>query len=138
MFLVVEPSDWAAARELGASLSGWMHAERLAGDQRIALDAYAVITSPSGEEYLKTTPVVAGYPVMIADKLTNLKSSTEVSDNKAYCGAWQMLTIAIWGGLEIQIDPYMYALTNQLRLVLPRKNGHAILGFLYLVMEGIG
>jgi hypothetical protein len=24
MFLVVEPSDWAAARELGASLSGWI------------------------------------------------------------------------------------------------------------------
>ena len=23
----------------------------------------------------------------------------------------------IWGGLEIQIDPYTYALTNQLRLM---------------------
>jgi Phage capsid family len=64
-----------------------------------------------------TTPVVAGYPVFIWDRLTNPKSSPEVSDNKAYIGAWQMLTIAIWAGLEIVVDPFSYALNNQLRLI---------------------
>lgn len=94
-----------------------MHAERLSGDQRVSLNTYSVITSPACKEYLQTTPVVAGYPVMIWDRVINPKSSTEVTDNKAYCGAWQMLTIAIWGGLEIQIDPFAYALNNQLRLI---------------------
>jgi Phage capsid family len=93
------------------------HAERLTADQRIALDSYAVITSPSAKEYLQTTPVIAGYPVMIWDKLTNPKSSTEVTDNKAYCGNWSMLTIAIWGGLEIGVDIITYAMNGQVRLI---------------------
>ena len=58
------------------------HAERLAGDERIALDSYAVIASPTGKEYLQITPVIAGYRVMIWDKLTNPKSSTEVETTK--------------------------------------------------------
>jgi hypothetical protein len=41
----------------------------------------------------------------------------EVSDNRAYIGAWQMLTVGLWGSLEIQVDPYTYALTGQLRLI---------------------
>jgi hypothetical protein len=28
-----------------------------------------------------------------------------------------MLTVGLWGSLEIQVDPYTYALTGQLRLI---------------------
>jgi len=94
-----------------------MHAERLVGDANVSTDFLAAITSRAGKEYLQITPVVSGYPVFIWDRLTNPKSSPEVTDNRAYIGAWQMLTIAIWGGLEIQVDPFTYALTGQFRLI---------------------
>jgi hypothetical protein len=88
-----------------STYGGFMHAERLIGDANVPLAFLGTITSPSGKEFLQTTPVVSGYPVFIWDRLTNPRSSAEVVDNKAYVGAWQMLTIAIWGGLEIEIDP---------------------------------
>lgn len=92
----------------------FVHAERLIGDANISLDSYAVITSPAGKEILQTKQVVTGYPVFVWQLLRNPKSSAQVSDNKAYCGAWAMLTIAIWGALEIHIDPFTYADTNNL------------------------
>jgi len=101
----------------GNAYSDFMHAERLVSDANVSIDFLATITSPAGKEILQTTPVVSGYPVFIWDRLTNPKSSVEVSDSRAYIGCWQMLTIAIWGGLEIQVDPYTYALTGQLRLI---------------------
>jgi len=36
----------------GTAYTDFVHARRLVGDQRIALDSYAEITSPSGREYV--------------------------------------------------------------------------------------
>jgi hypothetical protein len=100
----------------GQTYDNFVHAERLVADQRVALDTYAVITNPASKETLATTPILAGYPRFIWEGLTNPKASTQVTDGKAYCGAWGMLTIAIWGALEINVDPFVYASTNQIRL----------------------
>ena len=100
----------------GMMYDNFAHAERLVGDQRVALDSYAVITNSATRETLATTPILAGYPVFIWDRLTNPKANMEVTDGKVYCGAWNMLTIALWGALEIHVDPFIYASTNQIRL----------------------
>jgi hypothetical protein len=93
------------------------HAERLCGESNVSLDSYAVITSPAGKEVLQTTPVIAGFPVFIWDKLKNPASSMEVSDNRVYMGAFHMLTIAVWGGLEIVLNPFSHMGSNQIELV---------------------
>jgi hypothetical protein len=88
----------------------------LTAAQRVPLGSYAAITNPATKEILQTTPILAGFPRFIWEALTNPKASTEVTDAKVYCGAWQMLTIAIWGALEIHVDPFIYASNNQIRL----------------------
>lgn len=99
------------------SYANFAHAERLCGEANISMDSYAVITSPAGKEVLQTTPLVAGYPVSIWDKLTNPLSSMEAADNRTYMGCYQMLTIAIFGGLEILLDAYSLMSNNQIRLI---------------------
>jgi Phage capsid family len=101
----------------GNAYADFVHAERLCGDANVSMDFYSVITNPAGKEILQNAQVLTGYPRFVWETLTNPKATAEVSDGRAYMGCWQMLTIAVWGALEIWVNPYVYAETSQLLLL---------------------
>lgn len=80
----------------------------------------------------KTTPKVSGYPVFLMENneinaypvaVTNQLSSTLTKGSAsgtcsaAAFGDWTKLMIALWGGLDILVDPYSEGTTGNIRVI---------------------
>ena len=72
---------------------------------------------------LAATARAANYPVFIADidSKTTLGAKTVISQSvtakKAYLGYWDQLVVAMWGALDLRVDPFSLSKKGALRVV---------------------
>jgi HK97 family phage major capsid protein len=90
------------------------------------------LTSPTGRGLLKTTPVVDGYPEFLWDRSdkvngyraastsnvpSNLTKGTGEDLTALIFGDFSTVFIAMWGGIDLLVDPYTLGTAGGLRLV---------------------
>jgi capsid protein len=109
---------WAGVPQIPTAAPTWglfTQTEATIETQNVSMDSYGIICSPAVREELRTTPIEPGYPRFIWDATIGL-SSNQLSGTNAttvFFGAWQMLSILIWGSVEILVNPFTYADTNR-------------------------
>jgi HK97 family phage major capsid protein len=89
------------------------------------------LTSPTGRGLLKTTPVVATHPEFLWDRNDRVNGYRAASTNNVpvdltkgtgedltalIFGDFSTVFIAMWGGLDILVDPYSLSTTGGIRL----------------------
>jgi hypothetical protein len=81
--------------------------EWLVETAKTGLDTYGAITSPSGKKNPLVVPRFTGGSTSVWDAIAHPVSSPEVADNRAFCGNWKMLTLALWGrSVEIMVNQF--------------------------------
>ena len=90
--------------------------------EKANVNKYSWICSPSAKATLKSTPKTANSPVMVWDNNevdgTPAQFSSLVPDKGYVVGDFSQLVVAQWGAIDITIDPYTMAGTNQIKLVV--------------------
>jgi hypothetical protein len=83
----------------------------------VSLDSYGVIFSPSVRKILRSTPSFTNGSITTWAEIRGAQSSPEVTDARAFAGAWNNMTFCIWGrGVELTIDSITLALNNQVKI----------------------
>ena len=81
------------------------------------------VTTPAVKGDWKTTVKVSGQAIFLwegGDMVNGYKalSSNQVPDDKVIFGNWSDLIVADWDGVDVVVDPYTLAATNQVQIIV--------------------
>lgn len=96
--------------------------ETLVAAQNADVAGMAYLTNSTMKGSLKTAPKVSGYPDFIMNADNNLNGyrtviSNQVASNDLWFGDWTNFVMAMWGGLDIMLDPYANSTSGGVRII---------------------
>lgn len=116
---VINQSGIGAVEWDSANTPTWAKVVRLEtevdNDNALFGNTFNYITTTAMKGVLKTTPKVSGYPVYLIneDDMLNgypLHATNQLSTGQMLFGKFSDILIGMWGGLDLQINPYIEAL----------------------------
>ena len=76
-----------------------------------------MLASTDVKRILNSTAAFTGGSDSAWEKLPNRQSSPEITDDRCFCGCWQLATVCLYGsGIEFVLDPLTLMVSNQVKI----------------------